>query len=634
MYNSWWIRGFYFDFHPLKGVMRFGKKVKFSPWDNGPFEVLERVDKDLTYVDESVAILEKQVQKLWSKNFASVKDFDDVFPEDIPKVLSHLRGIYHQIDFVPGAQIPNRSAYRSNPKETKDLQRQVEELLKKRFMRESMSPCTVLILYVPKKDETWRMCTDHRAINKITMLVTRKTTASQRREIAVEFTGTDQREDPQDFIDQLHRIFRVMHAIEKEEVELAAFRLRDVAILWYEGWERSRGRDAPPAIWENFLDAFLDKYLPREIQQARLDQFIALKQGNMSVREYSLHFDTLTRYAPSIVATMQDRINRFIAGLAPELTEACATAVLPDSMDISWIVAFAQNIERCRHRQQITERTESWQHPGSTLSCITPFVARKFGIVPEIISDPFAVSTSVRESIIARFVYRGCAVSVCGRHTSTNLVELEMLDFDAIMGMDWLAACYAIVDCRAKAARFHFPGEPILEWVGNTATPRGGFISYLKVRKMITKGYIYNIVRVKDADAEIPILQSIPVVKEYADVFLIEFQKANVVADTLSRRSMGSLAPVEAEKRQLTREIHQLACLGVSCVPDAAGLRDRIVSEAHYSWYSIHPGSTKMYHDVKEVYWWNDMKKNIVYVAECPSFQQVKIEHQKPGGLM
>ncbi|XP_070010216.1 uncharacterized protein [Nicotiana sylvestris] len=118
----------------------------------------------------------------------------------------------------------------------------------------------------------------------------------------------------------------------------------------------------------------------------------------------------------------------------------------------------------------------------------------------------------------------GSAMSVhplglCGRQTSADLVELEMLVFDAIMGMDWLAACYATVDCRAKTAKFHFLGESVLEWVGNTATPRGRFISYLKARKMIAKGCIYHIVRVKDADAEIPTLQSIPVVKEYADVF-------------------------------------------------------------------------------------------------------------------
>ncbi|XP_070005367.1 uncharacterized protein [Nicotiana sylvestris] len=67
---------------------------------------------------------------------------------------------------------------------------------------------------------------------------------------------------------------------------------------------------------------------------------------------------------------------------------------------------------------------------------------------------------------------------------------------------------------------------------------------------------------------------------------------------------------------------------GRLCVPDVNGLRERIISEAHNSRYSIHPGSTKMYHDLKEVYWWNDMKKNIAdFVAKCPNCQQVKVEH-------
>ena len=98
-----------------------------------------------------------------------LQEYEDVFPNDVPSGLPHIRGIEHQIDFVPGATIPNRSAYRSNPEETKELQRQVEELLTKGHVRESTSPCAVPVLLVPKKDGTWRMCVDCRAISNISI---------------------------------------------------------------------------------------------------------------------------------------------------------------------------------------------------------------------------------------------------------------------------------------------------------------------------------------------------------------------------------------------------------------------------------------------------------------------------------
>jgi hypothetical protein len=81
-----------------------------------------------------------------------LQKFEDVFPEEVLYGLPPIRGIEHQIDFIPGASIPNRPAYRSNPKETKELHRQIGELLEKGYVRESMSPCAVPVLLVPKKD--------------------------------------------------------------------------------------------------------------------------------------------------------------------------------------------------------------------------------------------------------------------------------------------------------------------------------------------------------------------------------------------------------------------------------------------------------------------------------------------------
>ncbi|XP_033515859.1 uncharacterized protein [Nicotiana tomentosiformis] len=155
----------------------------------------------------------------------------------------------------------------------------------------------------------------------------------------------------------MQRTLRVMHALDTELVELASYRLRDVVVYWYKTWELSRGTNASPAVWEEFSGAFLHHYLQTEIRQARVDRFLALKQGNMSVQEYSLQFDSLARYAPSIVAEMSDRVHRFVVGLGPHLINECFTAALLDSMDISRIQAYAQNLED-RKRQQYESRDE------------------------------------------------------------------------------------------------------------------------------------------------------------------------------------------------------------------------------------------------------------------------------------
>ena len=71
------------------------------------------------------------------------------------------------------------------------------------------------------------------------------------------------------------------------------------------------------------------------------------------------------------------------------------------------------------------------------------------------------------------------------------------------------------------------------------------------------------------------------------------------------------------------------------CVPRVDDLIHTILTEAHSSRYSIHPSATKMYRDLKQHFWWSRMKRDIAdFVAQCPNCQQVKYEHQRPGGTL
>ena len=71
------------------------------------------------------------------------------------------------------------------------------------------------------------------------------------------------------------------------------------------------------------------------------------------------------------------------------------------------------------------------------------------------------------------------------------------------------------------------------------------------------------------------------------------------------------------------------------CIPDVEELRKQIMNEAHTSSYVMHPGSTKMYQNLKLFYWWPTMKKDVAeFVVKCLTCQQVKAEHQAPAGKL
>ncbi|GJV60583.1 putative reverse transcriptase domain-containing protein [Tanacetum coccineum] len=102
------------------------------------------------------------------KDVPIVQDFPEVFPEDLPG-LPPTRPVEFQIDLIPGAAPVARAPYRLAPSEMKELSEQLQELSDKGFIRPSSSPWGAPVLFVKKKDGSFRMCIDYRELNKLTV---------------------------------------------------------------------------------------------------------------------------------------------------------------------------------------------------------------------------------------------------------------------------------------------------------------------------------------------------------------------------------------------------------------------------------------------------------------------------------
>ena len=108
------------------------------------------------------------------------------------------------------------------------------------------------------------------------------------------------------------------------------------------------------------------------------------------------------------------------------------------------------------------------------------------------------MSAPVGDSVIVDRVYRPCLVTFMGYDTWVDLMILDMVDFDIILGMSWLSPYHAILDCHTKTVTLAMPGIPRLKWRGTPSPARKKIISFFRAKKLVSKGCLAYLAHVRD----------------------------------------------------------------------------------------------------------------------------------------
>ncbi|KAJ9544988.1 hypothetical protein OSB04_024695 [Centaurea solstitialis] len=555
------------------------------------------------YVWFMAHVVDSKKDKLEVKDVEVIRDYPEVFPEDLVN-LPPDREIEFRIDLVPGATPIAKVPYRLAPSELKEMLVQLQELLDKGFIRPSTSPWGAPVLFVKKKDGTMRMC-------------------------AKFFSKIDLRSG-------YHQL-----KVREEDIPKTAFRTR---YGHYEFLVMSFGLTNAPA-------AFMD--LMNRVCRPYLDKFVIVFIDDILIYSKTAeeHGDHLRKILEML---KRERIYANFRNVDPAKIEAIKDWESPKSpSEVRSFLGLAGYYRRfIEHFSAIatplTELTRKDVKFEWTSTCEYAFNNLK----GKLTSAPILTLPNGKDGFVvycdASKLGLGCVLMQDGKVIAYASRKLKVHELNyPTHDMELAAVVFSL-----KIWRHYLYGVKCQIYTDHKS------LQYLLSQKELNMRQRRWIELLSDYDCEI----------------LYHPGKGNVVADALSRKGgkvkpgivdsqMGIVAyrinivpdlkseikewQEKASKEENLKSERMVGFLdtlvtnteGLKCfgnriwIPKLGDLRKKILVEAHKSKYSVHPGTNKMYHGLRQSYWWPGMKKDIAYFVErCVTCLQVKIEHQRPYG--
>ncbi|KAL0562068.1 hypothetical protein IC582_002518 [Cucumis melo] len=580
-----------------------------------------------------------------------VGDYPDVFPEELPGLPPH-REVEFAIELEPGTVPISRAPYRMAPAELKELKVQLQELLDKGFIRPSVSPWGAPVLFVKKKDGSMRLCIDYRELNKVTVKnrypLPRIDDLFDQLQGATVFSKIDLRSG-------YHQL-----RIKDEDVPKTAFRSR---YGHYEFIVMS---------FDTFVIVFIDDILIYSKTEAEHEEHLRMVLQTLRDNKLYAKFSKCEFWLKQ-VSFLGHVVSKAGVSVDPAKIEAVTGWTRPSTVSevrsflglAGYYRRFVENFSRIA--TPLTQLTRKGAPFVWSKACEDSFQTLKQKLVTAPVltvpdgSGNFVIySDASKKGLGCVLMQQGKVVAYASRQLKSHEQNYPTHD------LELAAVVFAL-----KIWRHYLYGEKIQIFTDHKS------LKYFFTQKELNMRQRRWLELVKDYDCEI----------------LYHPGKANVVVDALSRKvshsaalitrqaplhrdleraeiavSVGAVTmqlaqltvqptlrqriidaqsndPYLVEKRGLA-EAGQTAEFSLSsdggllferrlCVPSDSAVKTELLSEAHSSPFSMHPGSTKMYQDLKRIYWWRNMKREVAeFVSKCLVCQQVKAPRQKPAGLL